>query len=181
MINKYLESDFLLGEQLFLSDFRSLIFGFRLDGFKNGCRHVGIDLMFSIFSMLKVFNLFHERSFMRFVVKVAIFAGLFNFLFSVSVFSQTILNSFPSPGPEPRGLAWDGSFLWCAEYSSGKIFKLNPSTGAKVDSFSFQIESAFGGITWGSDDQIWVANGGLIYEIDPASGETLSSFSCPGG
>jgi streptogramin lyase len=137
--------------------------------------------MFSIFSMLKVFNIFQKGSFMRLVIKVGILAGLLEFLFCASVLSQTILNSFPSPGPEPRGLAWDGSFLWCVDYYYGKVFKLDPSTGAKVDSFSFPLESNFGGVTWGSDDQIWVANGGLIYEIDPASAETLSSFSCPGG
>ena len=137
--------------------------------------------MFSIFSVFKVFNIFHERSLMRLVIKVAILAGLMNFLFSVSVFSQTILNSFPSPGPEPRGLAWDGSFLWCAEYSSAMIFQLDPLTGNKVNSFSFPLESDFGGITWGSDDQIWVANGSYVYEIDPGSGDTLSSFHCPGG
>lgn len=131
--------------------------------------------------MLKVFNLFQERSFMRFMRKVVILTGLLSFLITVSVYSQTILNSFPSPGPEPRGLAWDGSFLWCAEYSSGKIYKLNPSSGVKVDSVSFPLQSSFGGITWGSDDQIWVANGSYVYEIDPSSGDTLSSFHCPGG
>lgn len=118
---------------------------------------------------------------MRFMRKVVILTGLLSFLITVSVYSQTILNSFPSPGPEPRGLAWDGSFLWCAEYSSEKIFKLDPLTGAKVDSFSFPLLSDFGGITWGSDDQIWVANGSYVYEIAPASGDTLSSFHCPGG
>lgn len=113
--------------------------------------------------------------------KVVIPAGLLSLFISVSVSSQTIINSFPSPGPMPAGLAWDGSFLWCAEYSSGKVFKLNPSTGAKVDSFSFQFYSSFGGITWGIEDQIWIANGSRIYEIDPTSGDTLSYFSCPGG
>ena len=113
--------------------------------------------------------------------KVVILAGLWSLLIAVSVYSQTIINSFPSPGLEPRGLAWDGSYLWCAEYSSGKIFKLNPLTGAKADSFSFPLQSDFGGITWGSNDQIWVANGIYVYEIDPASGDTLSFFRCPGG
>ncbi len=118
---------------------------------------------------------------MRFVIRVVILAGLLNFLFSISVFSQTILNSFPSPGPEPRGLAWDGSFLWCAEYSTGKIYKLDPLTGGELGMFSFLLQSDFGGITWGSDDQIWVANGSYVYEVDPTSGDTLSSFHCPGG
>jgi DNA-binding beta-propeller fold protein YncE len=113
--------------------------------------------------------------------KVVVLAGLLSFLIGPSVYSQTIIHSIPGPGPEPRGLAWDGSFLWCAEYSSGKIFKLDPSTGARVDSFSFDLLSDFGGIAWGSEDQIWVGNGSRIYEIDPASGDTLSYFSCPGG
>jgi len=113
--------------------------------------------------------------------KVLVLAGLLSLLVSASACSQTIINSFPSPGPEPRGLAWDGSYLWCAEYSSGKIFKLEPSTGAKVDSVSFPLQSDFGGITWGSEDQIWVANGVYIYEIDPSSGDTLGLFRCPGG
>ena len=113
--------------------------------------------------------------------KVLTMAGLLCFLISVNVYSQTIVNSFPSPGPEPRGLAWDGLYLWCAEYESGRIFKLDPASGTKVDSFTLPIDSQFGGITWGSDNQIWVANGSFVYEIDPASGDTLSSFRCPGG
>ncbi len=113
--------------------------------------------------------------------KIVFLVGLMSLLITVSVNSQTIISSFPSPGPEPRGLAWDGAYLWCAEYSAGKIFKLDPSTGAKVDSFSFPLQSDFGGITWGSEDQIWVANGIYVYEIDPASGDTLGLFRCPGG
>lgn len=113
--------------------------------------------------------------------KLVVVAGLLGILLPGSVNSQTIVNSFPAPGPEPRGLAWDGSFLWCAEYSSGQVLKLDPVTGAKVDSFSFPFQSNFGGITWGSADQIWVANGSYVYEIDPATGNTLSSFHCPGG
>ncbi|MGB2697257.1 MAG: hypothetical protein WBD28_05275 [Candidatus Zixiibacteriota bacterium] len=113
--------------------------------------------------------------------KVLALVGLFGFLISAHVYSQTIVNSFPSPGPEPRGLAWDGSYLWCAEYGSGRVSKLDPATGAKVDSFEFPLDSEFGGITWGSEDQIWVANGSYVYEIDPIFGDTLSSFRCPGG
>lgn len=113
--------------------------------------------------------------------RVVILAGLLSLLITVAVHSQTIIHSIPAPGPEPRGLAWDGSFLWCAEYSSGKIFKLDPSTGARVDSFAFDLISDFGGITWGSGNQIWVANGGAIHEIDPLSGDTISYFTCPGG
>lgn len=113
--------------------------------------------------------------------KLVVLAGLVVILVPASIQSQTIVHSFPAPGPEPRGLAWDGSFLWCAEYSAGRVFKLDPVTGAKVDSFSFSMLSDFGGITWGSSGQIWLANGSRVYELDPASGDTLSYFSCPGG
>lgn len=113
--------------------------------------------------------------------KLVVFAGLVIMLLPASVNSQTIIHSFPAPGPEPRGLTWDGSFLWCGEYSSGQVFKLDPVTGAKVDSFSFPLLSEFGGITWGSEGQIWVGNGSRVYEIQPATGDTLSYFSCPGG
>jgi len=113
--------------------------------------------------------------------KIIVIASVMIFLITIGVKSQTIIHSFPSPGSEPRGLTWDGTFLWCAEYSSGKVFKLNPATGAKVDSFSFPIQNLFGGITWGSEGQIWIANGSFIFEIDPDSGDTLSNFSCPGG
>ena len=113
--------------------------------------------------------------------KVVILTGLLICSVCLSVQSQTIISSFPSPGPEPRGLAWDGAYLWCAEYSSGEIFKLNPSTGAKVDSFSFPLYIDFGGITWGSDDQMWVANGIYVFGIDPASGDTIELFRCLGG
>lgn len=118
---------------------------------------------------------------MRWMIKTVILTGLLHLLSSVLVFSQTILNSFPSPGLEPRGLAWDGAFLWCADYSSQMIFKLAPSTGARVDSFSFPLQNDFGGITWGDQDQIWVANGSYVYEVDPAFGIIRSFFHCPGG
>jgi hypothetical protein len=113
--------------------------------------------------------------------KIVILLGLLIFSIPVSIFSQTIINSFPAPGFEPRGLAWDGSFLWCADYYSGKIFKLNPSNGAKADSVSFPMLSDYGGITWGNNGQIWVANGSYVYQINPVSGDTISSFHCPGG
>jgi DNA-binding beta-propeller fold protein YncE len=114
-------------------------------------------------------------------LKIVILSGFLIFSIPVSVFSQTIIKSLPAPGAEPRGLAWDGSYLWCAEYFSGKIYKLDPSNGAKVDSVSFQIMGDYGGITWGNNGQLWVANGSYIYQINPASGDTTSSFHCPGG
>lgn len=113
--------------------------------------------------------------------KIVILLGFLIFSIPLFSFSQTIINSFPAPGFDPRGLTWDGSFLWCADYYSGKIFKLNPSNGVKADSVSFSLMSDYGGITWGNNGQLWVANGSYVYQINPASGDTISSFRCPGG
>jgi streptogramin lyase len=98
----------------------------------------------------------------------------------LSVRSQTVVDSFPSPGNEPRGLAWDGEYLWCADAQLGSLNQLDPSTGATVSAFSFNVQSDYGGITWGSDTSIWIANGRKVYNIDPSTADTISSFSCPG-
>ncbi len=35
-----------------------------------------------------------------------------------------LLNSFPSPGPQPYGLAFDGVNLWCGDLETGRIYQL---------------------------------------------------------
>ena len=94
--------------------------------------------------------------------------------------SQAVVDSFPAPGSQTRGLAWDGSFLWNAD-AGDTVYQLDPSSGAVISSFYFSIDSAFGGITWGSDDKLWLAEGTNIYKIDPTTGEVVYSFPCPGG
>lgn len=43
--------------------------------------------------------------------------------------STTVVLSFPSPGPSPQDLAWDGNYLWCVDDSTDSLYKLN-----KIDS-----------------------------------------------
>jgi len=101
--------------------------------------------------------------------------------FSYSVKGQQILNSFPSPGNGSRGLAWDGEYLWCADASTDSVYKLNPSSGAVISSFPFSIASGYGGLTWGKDSTIWIANGYWMSQVNPSTGNTISQFHCPGG
>ena len=101
--------------------------------------------------------------------------------FAVSAESQAIVDSFPSPGNEPRGLAWDGEYLWCADAEAGFVYKLDPSNGTIVSSFPFAIGSNYGGITWSDDNNMWIGNGSYVYKVDPITGQQLYSFHCPGG
>lgn len=94
--------------------------------------------------------------------------------------SQAVVDSFPAPGSQTRGLAWDGSFLWNAD-AGDTVYRIDPAGGTELLSFYFPIDSAFGGITWSSDGKLWIANGGYIYKVDPATGEVVYSFPCPGG
>ena len=45
------------------------------------------------------------------------------------------MRGFRSPGNYPEGLAWDGRYLWCNNYSNGTLYKVDPATGAKLAEF----------------------------------------------
>ena len=80
----------------------------------------------------------------------------------------TILASFDSPGSSPTGLTFDGTYLWNADASANKIYKLDLS-GTIIDSFDSPGSSpkglAFDGtylwVADDSDDKIykWVTQG----------------------
>jgi len=112
--------------------------------------------------------------------------GFVSLLFFVCIaafypaYAQKIVNQFEAPGGTPRGLAWDGTHLWCADERANAIYKLNPSTGSIVSSISFSIESGKGGLTWSSDGNLWIANGLLVHKVDPNTGDPLGTVQCPG-
>lgn len=109
-------------------------------------------------------------------------AGLIIYSFLVlTAQAQTLVGSFPSPRGSPRGLAWDGEYLWCADAEADSVYQLNPHTGEVVSGFSFNILHWFGGITWSDDANVWIANGSHIYKVNPSTGEVVDSCSCPGG
>jgi len=94
--------------------------------------------------------------------------------------SQQIVDEFPAPGPESRGLAWDGHYLWCADASTDKIYKLDPQDGRIVSSINFVLDLNFGGITWSPDGYLWISNLSYYYKIDPVTAAVRTSFHCPG-
>lgn len=105
-------------------------------------------------------------------------------LYRINVETGEVLASIAAPGRNryPMGMAWDGASLWNVDPWDGKIFQLDPTTGAIKRSIPSPAEGACGlafdgACLWLSD----ATTGGRVYHIDPASGDVLSSFDGPGG
>ena len=98
---------------------------------------------------------------------------------------QEILLQFGAPSSESRGLTWDGQTLWCADAFKDKIYQIDPSDGQILSSFDYNMDYQYGGLGWGSDGYIWVAdlesNQSKFRKLDSSSGSLISEFHCPGG
>jgi len=88
-----------------------------------------------------------------------------------------VLTSFSSPERDPRGLAFDGKFLWLADKGRDKIYKLD-TTGKVITGFSspgpYPSGLAFDGTF------LWLADyfKEKIYKLD-TTGKVITSFSSP--
>jgi len=91
-----------------------------------------------------------------------------------------VIKSFAAPGTGPLGLAWDGEYLWNADWETGMIYKLSLSTGSVVQSFSSPGGRPFG-LTY-DGTYLWVTSrdSDMIYQLDPATGSVIRSIPSPG-
>ncbi|RMH00693.1 MAG: hypothetical protein D6706_03185 [Chloroflexi bacterium] len=78
----------------------------------------------------------------------------------------TIVQSFAAPGPGPVGLAWDGRFLWNADFTAGKIFRIDPATGAATA--SLVCPGNLSGLAW-DGRSLWQSlhDGSALTRINP--------------
>jgi hypothetical protein len=88
-----------------------------------------------------------------------------------------IVSTIPTPGPSPKGLAWDGSHLWVADDSTDTIYRINPADGRIVST----IPSPGGrpwGIAW-DGSHIWVAENEKksLFKLNPATGEIVHTIA----
>jgi hypothetical protein len=94
-----------------------------------------------------------------------------------------VLRSFDSPCNDLEGLAWDGSHIWCGDWDSHRIYKINPETGEVVASFDFPggLEAGPGGLAW-DGDYLWCGDrpADIIYKINPHTGAVIRTIDFPG-
>jgi len=117
-----------------------------------------------------------------------LFFLLVNFLMILNSSGTEIMASYATPKDNPRGLAWDGEYLWLVHYQDysdlGLIVKINPNNGHVLDSFPSPGTRpkglAFGG------NYLWIVdvqnNKYKIFKIDPTdNGKVIDYFSLDSG
>lgn len=77
-------------------------------------------------------------------------------------------------GRSPRGLAYDGTYVWVANYNDNTVSKVNASTGAVVGTYavgSGPVAVVFDGA------YIWVANNSAntLSKLNPGSGSAVGT------
>ncbi len=80
--------------------------------------------------------------------------------------------AFPD-GYVPYGLTSDGTDFWFTGWLED-IYKMDAATGAVVDSID-GLTNWTGSLAW-DGTHLWVKDGSILYERDPETGATLSSF-----
>lgn len=90
-----------------------------------------------------------------------------------------IVSQFPAPGPSPRGLAWDGEYLWVGDDSTVTIYKVDPVNGRVVSSFK-ATGTELRGLAWDGED-LWQADNAAmkLNRVDSVSGSVLSVIGAP--
>ncbi|MBU2599181.1 hypothetical protein KJ849_01155 [bacterium] len=85
-----------------------------------------------------------------------------------------------SPESMPTGITWDGKYLWCADFNTHQIFKIDVLRGKLLHKInapaSYPTGLAF------KDGFLWVScvSTQRIYKIDLKEGKELYSFPHPG-
>ena len=88
-------------------------------------------------------------------------------------------SEFPSPGPSPEGLAWDGSHLWVVDGETRLLYRVDPATGESVREFEVEAKRPRG-VAWDGKN-LWVLDeeAGIILCLDPETGEETGAINAP--
>jgi glutamine cyclotransferase len=97
----------------------------------------------------------------------------------------TPVRGFPSPGDKPEGLAFDGRYLWCNNFTDGSLYKVDPVDGHVVAHYQGAgLPSAPEGLAW-DGEHVWSCHWrtGFIFKMrETAEGmEIVQTFTKPAG
>lgn len=89
------------------------------------------------------------------------------------------MSEFPSPGPSPEGLAWDGFHLWVVDSETLLLYQLDPATGEPVRELESKTKRPRG-VAWDGSN-LWVVDEdtGIILRLDPETGEETGHINAP--
>ncbi len=95
-----------------------------------------------------------------------------------------IIASYPTPTQYPSGLAFGGGVLYLAEFSTMRIYGLNPNTGSVISSF-IPSPKPRGTFMYGlaySSGYLWADTGDptRLYKIAPTTGSVVASYTAAG-
>ena len=120
----------------------------------------------------------HILTFILCLLAVVFFKGLV----AAKGLDYHIISAFPTPGPNPNGLAWDGAYLWVGDAATDSIYKLDPKDGSVILSFPSPTTEPRG-LTWDGSRLILVDDHDVKIHFLSSSGESigsvLSSFDAP--
>ena len=91
-----------------------------------------------------------------------------------------MIDKLDSPGDNPQGVTWDGSFLWNVDCDQHEIFKINPLNGSIISSIPSPSNESRG-LTW-DGSHLWVTDvfEQMIYKVTPNNGTIVHCFPSPG-
>jgi PKD repeat protein len=97
----------------------------------------------------------------------------------LTILEPGTIQSIPTPGDDPQGLAWDGTSLWNVDATELKLFRLDPETGLIRESFTLEVDLPTG-LAWDGQN-LWLLDSGalLIYKLD-RKGKIKGKIAAPG-
>ncbi len=89
------------------------------------------------------------------------------------------MRTLPAPCDHAYGLTWDGRSLWTCDYDAGRLFELNPETGAVRRSLGLPDRNPTG-VAW-DGRRFWVVceSTARIYRLEPRKGKIERTLAAP--
>lgn len=92
-----------------------------------------------------------------------------------------IIKSFPAPGANPRGLSFDGRYIWTTDANLELVYQLDLRSGAVIKSFNAPSTNTNGLAFDGYHFWLTDFDSDLIYQLSIDNGAVIKSLTSPAG